>query len=141
MDTVGLPVEIPQSQNVLKDLSENIRAAGKCAADLDSEVGEAAFEKLWEFRENCEKQLACRGLMKWMGTGFATLMQIAFVLIRHAARRENVFCNDKMKCFAQCFEIESDARLVRFLKLEWNISATDPASKFEGKFVDRMTGM
>ena len=90
-----------------------------------------------------KSELVCTELTTWMGMGFAILMQIAFVLIRRAARRKKCIpAIDKMgECFAQCFEIESDARLVRFLKLEWNISATDPVSKFEEKFVERMTGM
>eukprot|EP00945_MAST-04E_sp_MAST-4E-sp1_P004283 g4283.t1 len=43
------------------------------------------------------------------------------------------------ECFSQCFEVESPARLVRFLKLEWNISSTDAPLKFENMFVEKMT--
>ena len=130
-------------QNVLKDLSENIRAAGKCAADLDSEVGEAAFEKLWEFRENCEKRIGLRGVQDMDGKGVCNTDADCFCTYSTCGSEGKCIpAIDKMgECFAQCFEIESDARLVRFLKLEWNISTTDPASKFEEEFVDRMTGM
>ena len=47
---------------------------------------------------------------------------------------------DRMgECFSQCFEAESSPRLVRFLKLEWNISSNDDPMKFERMFLEKMT--
>ena len=92
MDVVRSSCRTPDKvQNLLKDVSESIRSAKKCAADLDDEVGSSALDSLWEFREKCEKKIGYHGAEEMDGKGSAAPMRTVFAPILHAEKRVSVF--------------------------------------------------
>jgi hypothetical protein len=126
---------------LLADVGQSIQAAGKCASDLDNEVGVNALNSLWEFREACEKKIGYQGTEQMDGKGVCTTNADCFCTYSTCGADGKCIpaANKFGECFSQCFESEAPSKLVRFLKLEWNISASDSTGKFEKMFVEKMT--
>jgi hypothetical protein len=143
MDVVKSKCAHPEKiKLVLKDLSNNIKSAQKCAADLNKEVSASALDKLREFEETCTKKIGLRGADQMDRNGACTTDDDCFCSYTtcNTQRGECSPAYDFMgECFAQCFEVDAPPKLVRIVKQSWNISSTDPQSKFEKLFVEKMT--
>ena len=130
----------------LPQIMESVNGAAACAETLASgaasETNKNQFDEFWRFREECRGAIE-NGEDAAVGNACETAddcyCSYSTCETEHGASKVcKTTTEDFVKCEAECYGSKIDAVALRFLKQDWNVSATDDAGYVDA-FVARMT--
>ncbi|KAK7253354.1 tenascin-like protein [Aureococcus anophagefferens] len=131
----------------LPQIMESVNGAAACAEALASgaasETNKNQFDEFWRFRDECRDAIE-NGEDSDVGNACETAddCYCSYSTCETESWSASKVCQttteDFVKCEAECYGSKIDAVAMRFLKQDWNVSATDDAGYVDA-FVARMT--
>lgn len=127
-------------ENLLQDLLVGLNAAEQCSATLEESVSSNAYDEMYKVKDTCQNKIYQAGDQECEKDSDCSHCSQSECVIQSGDKGTcSTPWGDVASCMLECFSAEMDQELVRYLKEDWNVSATASEEVFKEEFIEHMT--